>query len=119
MIRLEVRDGKQIWSQSELTEHRGPSSHAHGFLLAEVVHKNFVKTAAQLATTRGSLLALQFSHFLRRLLSHAKDGLPHHGSSPPFQGSTTLRPQFPKAATLSVVSLAPRTRAMAAICASA
>ncbi len=37
----------------------------------------------------------------------------------PFQGSTTSRPQSSKSATLRVASFAPRTWAMAAICASA
>jgi hypothetical protein len=37
----------------------------------------------------------------------------------PFQGSTAARPQSSKSATLRVASLAPRTWAMAAICASA
>jgi len=37
----------------------------------------------------------------------------------PFQGSTTSRPQSAKSATLRVASLAPRTWAIAAICASA
>ena len=37
----------------------------------------------------------------------------------PFQGSTISRPQSSKSATLRVASLAPRTWAMAAICASA
>jgi hypothetical protein len=46
----------------------------------------------------------------------------HQGSESryePFQGSTTSSPQSPKSATLRVASLARRTRAMAAICASA
>src|ERR1700751_2790930 len=81
--------------------------------------QEFRQNSNPISSTKGSLLALQFSHFLRRLLPHAKNGLPRYGSSPPFQGSTTLRPQFPKAATLRIASFAPSTRAMAAISASA
>ena len=107
MIRLEVRDGKQIWSQPELAEHRGPSCHAHGFLLAEVVHNNFVKTATQLGSKSGSLLALQFSHFLRRLLSHAKDGLPRHGSSRPFPGFNDIKATVPEGCNIARRELRP------------
>ncbi len=54
-----------------------------------------------------------------RLTPHPKSWLLEPKVHEPFQGSTTSRPQSSKSTTLRVASLAPRTCAMAAICASA
>src|SRR5258707_15051801 len=54
-----------------------------------------------------------------RLTPHPKSWLLEPQVHEPFQGSTTSRPQSSKSATLRGATLAPRTCAMAAICASA
>ncbi len=75
-------------------------------------------------------LTSSFPYYSFLVLSHEQQrNSPQEGNSlfgffkpqfhEPFQGSRTSRPQSSKSATLRVASLAPRTWAMAAICASA